>query len=107
MPQYPACKWSSCLHFSERIEERIDVGSGVGGGNKGNFESTRWGVEAVFEHMVEIGGVRFLVAGFGVIKVMNGFLAEEGGKHAAALCAVQIKAFFFSNPIDSSASRLA
>ena len=33
----------------------------------------------MFEHVVEVARVGFLVAGFRVVKIMDGFFAEEGG----------------------------
>jgi hypothetical protein len=46
------------------MEEQIDFRFGVRGGYEGDFETAGRGVEPVVEHVVKIGRMRFLIAGF-------------------------------------------
>jgi len=72
------------LELFEGADERVDVRSGVNPRDEGDFEPAGRGVESMIKHVVEVAGMGLLVAGFGVVEIVDGFSSEEGCEQAAA-----------------------
>ena len=85
----------------EGADERVDLCCGMNAGDEGDFESAGGGVKSVLKHVVEVAGVGLLVTRFGVIEVVNGFFAKEGGEHASSPSAVEIGLFLLRALVDA------